>query len=56
MGAPALTSRGMTETDFDQVAAFVDEAVQIAISIKEELGKHKMKDFKTAVQTKVCHT
>jgi len=52
MGAPALTSRGMMEADFDQVAAFVDEAVKIAVDVKAELGKHKMKDFKTAVQTK----
>jgi hypothetical protein len=29
----------MTESDFDQVAAFVDEAVKIAVSIKIELGK-----------------
>lgn len=36
-----------------QVAAFVDEAVKIAVKINKELGKHKIKDFKTAVQTNV---
>jgi len=51
MGAPALTSRGFTESDFDKVAEFVDEAVKITIDIKKELGQHKMKDFKAAVQT-----
>lgn len=30
MGSPALTSRGFVEKDFDQVAEFVDRAVQIA--------------------------
>lgn len=49
MGAPALTSRGFTESDFDQVAEFVDEAVKITVDIKKSLGNHKMKDFKAAV-------
>lgn len=30
MGSPALTSRGFVESDFDQVAGFVDRAVDIA--------------------------
>lgn len=30
MGSPALTSRGFVETDFDQVADFVDRAIKIA--------------------------
>lgn len=30
MGSPALTSRGFVESDFDQVAEFVDRAVKIA--------------------------
>jgi hypothetical protein len=30
MGSPALTSRGFVESDFDQVAGFVDRAVKIA--------------------------
>jgi glycine/serine hydroxymethyltransferase len=30
MGSPALTSRGFVESDFDQVADFVDRAIKIA--------------------------
>ena len=30
MGSPALTSRGFVERDFEQVAEFVDRAVNIA--------------------------
>ncbi|CAE7551059.1 unnamed protein product [Symbiodinium microadriaticum] len=34
MGAPALTSRGFTEEDFEQVADFFDRAMAIAVDIK----------------------
>ena len=45
MGSPALTTRGFTETDFEQVASFVDRAVQIALQVKGKSGS-KLADFK----------
>jgi glycine hydroxymethyltransferase len=45
MGSPALTSRGFIESDFEQVAEFVDRAVQITADIKAKTGP-KLKDFR----------
>mmetsp|Transcript_13903 Transcript_13903/g.29702 ORF Transcript_13903/g.29702 Transcript_13903/m.29702 type:complete len:525 (-) Transcript_13903:430-2004(-) len=50
MGTPALTTRGFTEKDFEQVVEFVDEAVGIAQMIREKTGP-KLKDFRAAVDT-----
>jgi glycine hydroxymethyltransferase len=44
IGAPALTTRKMTEEDFEQVATFLHEALQIALKIQEQSGP-KLKDF-----------
>jgi len=49
MGSPALTTRGFTEEDFDQVAAFFDEAVSITVQINQKIGSNKIKDFKDAL-------
>lgn len=48
MGAPALTTRGLTEADFKQVGVFFDRAVEISIAIKADVGP-KLKDFKAAL-------
>jgi len=47
MGSPALTSRGFVESDFEQVAAFVDRAVTLTseIAAKGHAGP-KLRDFK----------
>ena len=46
VGAPALTTRGFREEDFEKVAEFIDRAVQIAKKIKEETPEPaKLKDF-----------
>jgi glycine hydroxymethyltransferase len=44
IGAPALTTRTMVEADFEQIAAFLHEAIQIALKIQEKSGP-KLKDF-----------
>jgi len=44
MGAPALTSRGFAETDFQTVAQLFDRGVEIAVDVKAKGGK--LKDFK----------
>ncbi len=50
IGTPALTSRGLKEGEFRQVADFLHEAVQIALKIQVTSGK-LLKDFDTAVKT-----
>lgn len=49
MGTPALTSRGFVESDFEQVADFVDRGVKIAKQLKDESGP-KLKDFRAALE------
>jgi glycine hydroxymethyltransferase len=38
IGAPALTTRKMDESDFEQIAQFLHEACQIALKIQAESG------------------
>jgi len=44
IGAPALTTRKMVESDFEQIALFLDSALKIALKIQEKSGP-KLKDF-----------
>jgi len=44
IGTPALTTRKMVESDFEQVAQFLHEALQIAVKLQEKSGP-KLKDF-----------
>lgn len=46
MGSPALTSRGLVETDFVKVAEFFDRAVTIATKLKATEEGKKLKGFK----------
>lgn len=43
-GAPAMTSRGLVEKDFEQIAEFLHRAVTITLNIQKEHGK-LLKDF-----------
>jgi glycine hydroxymethyltransferase len=49
VGAPALTSRGLNESDFRQVADFLHRAVQIGLEIQKTTGT-SLKAFDTAVK------
>lgn len=49
IGAPAMTSRGLDEEDFVQVAEYLDQAVKIGLRIQGEVGK-KLKDFAAAAE------
>lgn len=49
MGTPAMTTRGLTASDFEQVAKFVDETVQLTIEINKKVSGRKLKDFKQAL-------
>ncbi|RRT85876.1 hypothetical protein B296_00001167 [Ensete ventricosum] len=44
IGTPAMTSRGLIEKDFEQIAEFLHQAVTLCLSIQKEHGK-LLKDF-----------
>ena len=48
IGTPALTTRGLKEDDFRQVADFLHNAVQIALKLQE--GVKTQKEFEAAVK------
>ncbi|CAM9874584.1 unnamed protein product [Ectocarpus sp. 6 AP-2014] len=50
IGAPALTTRGMKEPEFRQIATFMDRAAQLAIKIQQGSGK-MLKDFAIALES-----
>jgi len=54
IGTPALTSRGFTETEFEQVADFLHQALQLALNIDSSIpggSKRKLKDFRAAMKS-----
>lgn len=50
IGTPALTTRGLKETDFRQVADFLHEALQISLEIQDVTGAN-LRDFEAALET-----
>ena len=48
IGTPALTTRGLKEKDFVQVAGYLDRAIKIALDVQKTSGK-KLKDFVAAL-------
>merc|ERR1719353_364592 len=50
VGAPAMTSRGLVEEDFEKVGDFISRAVKVTQDIQNTSGP-KMKDFKAALAT-----
>lgn len=51
MGTPALTSRGFTEDDFEKVAEYFDQAVQLALKTKAATKGKKLVDFKATLES-----
>ncbi|KAI4164993.1 MAG: hypothetical protein LQ342_001269 [Letrouitia transgressa] len=51
IGAPAMTTRGMGATDFQQIARYIDQCIGICKSVQAGLPKeaNKLKDFKAKV-------
>lgn len=49
IGAPALTTRGFKEKDFEQVADYLHRGLQIGIEIQLTTGK-KLKDFEAGMK------
>ena len=55
IGTPAMTTRGMKETDFEKVAEFIDRGVKIATECKASVTSGtKLKDFKAYVDSADC--
>ncbi|EPB76088.1 glycine hydroxymethyltransferase [Ancylostoma ceylanicum] len=50
LGTPALTSRGFKEKDFEQVAQFIHEGLEVLRRYQGQAGK-TMKDFKSFTET-----
>ena len=48
LGTPALTTRGFLEKDFEWVAEYLHEAVQIGLKVQEKANSKLLKDFVTA--------
>ncbi|ORZ20860.1 serine hydroxymethyltransferase-domain-containing protein [Lobosporangium transversale] len=49
VGTPAMTSRGLGEKDFEQVANFIDRAVNLTKDLKSKTPGKKIADFKSFV-------
>ncbi|CAG8558265.1 21382_t:CDS:10 [Cetraspora pellucida] len=49
VGTPAMTTRGFNESDFEQVAEFIHQGVQITNDICKKVSGTKLKDFKEYV-------
>jgi glycine hydroxymethyltransferase len=49
VGAPAMTSRGLGTADFEQIAAFLARAADIALAVQAQTGK-PLKDFLRALE------
>lgn len=51
IGAPAMTSRGLSEEDFIKIANYIDQCVKLTKQIQSELPKeaNKLKDFKAKI-------
>jgi glycine hydroxymethyltransferase len=55
MGSPAMTTRGLVEADFEQVTAFVDLAIQIAIDVYKEISSASLQEFKMHLLGNTTH-
>ena len=49
VGTPAMTTRGMKEADFVQVAGFLDRCSKLAVAIQDKHGK-KLVDFEKNIE------
>ncbi|CAD7933678.1 unnamed protein product [Amoebophrya sp. A120] len=52
VGTPAMTTRGLKETDFEQVAVFLDQALKLAQSVQKEINSNKLVDFTNFLEEK----
>jgi glycine hydroxymethyltransferase len=52
VGAPAMTTRGLVEKDFEEIVGFLDRGINIAVELKNSNPTHKLKDFKAELISK----
>eukprot|EP00474_Spongospora_subterranea_P010110 CRZ10568.1 hypothetical protein [Spongospora subterranea] len=50
IGTPALTSRGLVESDFETIGEFLNQAVKMCLKIQDRAGCKGIKEFKAGVQ------
>jgi glycine hydroxymethyltransferase len=50
IGTPALTSRGLVESDFEVIAGFLDYAVKLCLRIQQSVGSKSLVAFKNGVK------
>ncbi|PKC16804.1 SHMT-domain-containing protein [Rhizophagus irregularis] len=46
VGTPAMTTRGLNESDFEKIAEFIDRGVKLTVDIKKKVTGTKLLDFK----------
>ena len=51
IGAPAMTSRGLKEADFEQIGEFLHQGLQLTLEVQKESGK-KLVDFLKGLEEK----
>jgi len=49
IGTPAMTTRGCTTKDFEQIGTFLDKCCQIALQVQKDKGK-KLSDFEKGLE------
>lgn len=51
IGAPAMSTRGLGEADFERIVGYIDQAVKYAVEVQQSLPKeaNRLKDFKAKV-------
>jgi len=52
LGSPAMSSRGLKEQDFEQIAHFIDRGIKITLNIQKLVTGTKLKDFEDALGSK----
>jgi len=50
LGSPALTSRGLKETDFVQIGEYLDRGLKIALEVQKSSKSSKLTDFVKACE------
>ena len=49
LGTPAMTTRGMKESDMQRIAEFIDRITKIAIEVQAKQDSKKLVDFIAAI-------